>query len=728
MKVSVVINTYNRASNLIDALESLKFQSYLNFEVIVVNGPSSDDTKAIVLESEARYYEISEVNLSISRNVGLREARGEVVAFMDDDAQPDNDWLANIVREFKKDECIGAVGGPLLDHTGMDYQCYFNLANRYAKAREVFFDPSEAFSFPQAAEFPTLTGCNCSFRMSVLKELGGFDEQFAYFLEETDLCLRVIDAGYKIQFAADIIVHHKYAPSHLRVEGRLIKNYYPSLRSIAYFSQKHTLPFYGEDACANHLSNVQREHADSVLWNYRHGKYSKVEYDEIVAHSKLAFDDGQADLKPKHWNGHTSSDRFSTYKKVAVASRRLRVVFVTREYPPGQVGGIARLTEELAKGLSTLGHTIHVITRAHNGVSCVDFESGHWVHRIADDNDIYEFEENANIPRNILERATAVRREIDRLAKMFEIQVISAPIWDVEGLLLLEKYTKQLVTTLHTSYKLSIDNHPKWVEDRHYFTNHVSRIIAAEKRMLVESRYLLGNSQAIVSSMNDAYALKIDGARCHVIPHGVVAPSLDFDHTIFTSKEEINILFLGRLEHRKGIDLLIESAELLLLKHTHVRLSICGDDRIKIEGKDYTYRQYYDQKYQNERWYERIDYLGYLPWCDVTRLLSNCDVFVAPSRFESFGLIHAEALSYGKPVVGLNAAATPEVVTADVGLLATPEDVQHLFECLDSLVLDAKKRRDMGSAAKLRYEENYRISSMVERTELFYYDVQKMAK
>ena len=313
MKVSVIINTYNRASNLVGALQSLNFQTHTNFEVIVVNGPSSDGTRDVVSASNARYYEIDAVNLSISRNVGLREARGEVVAFMDDDAQPDNDWLRNIVREFNTDASIGAVGGPLLDHTGIQYQCYFNLADRYAKAREVYFDPSESFSFPQTAEFPTLTGCNCSFRLSVLKQLGGFDEQFAYFLEETDLCLRIIDAGYKIRFGSDIIVHHKYAASHLRAEGRLIKNYYPSLRSIAYFSMKHTASFYDKLSAGSHLKNVQREHSESVGWNFRNGKYTKQEFDEIEDHSQRAFIDGQADLKALYWDGCSSDHVFVDY-------------------------------------------------------------------------------------------------------------------------------------------------------------------------------------------------------------------------------------------------------------------------------------------------------------------------------------------------------------------------------------------------------------------------------
>jgi glycosyltransferase involved in cell wall biosynthesis len=322
-----------------------------------------------------------------------------------------------------------------------------------------------------------------------------------------------------------------------------------------------------------------------------------------------------------------------------------------------------------------------------------------------------------------MERATAVRREVDRLSKMFTLNIISAPIWDVEGILLLDKYADQLVTTLHTSYQLSIENHPKWLEDEEYFNNHVSRIIAAEKRMLTESKHLIANSRAIVSCMNEAYALDLSSSLCQIIPHGVAAPRPKSGTPRYSRLGEITLLFLGRLEHRKGVDLLIESAALLLKKHANVRLLICGDKDILIEGKQHTYCEYFDAKYHLEDWYSRVDYLGFLPWEDVAALLHSCDVFVAPSRFESFGLIHAQGLAYGKPVVALDVAATPEVVSDDVGVLARVDDAVHLFECLDDLVSNPQRREEMGRAARDRYLHHYTIERMLSRTQNFYVKV-----
>src|SRR5215472_126095 len=88
LRVSIIINTYNRAASLDTALHSLRRLNYPWFEVVVVNGPSTDHTLE-VLEAHRSHIRVgtcSDRNLSISRNVGIEMARGDLVAFIDDDA------------------------------------------------------------------------------------------------------------------------------------------------------------------------------------------------------------------------------------------------------------------------------------------------------------------------------------------------------------------------------------------------------------------------------------------------------------------------------------------------------------------------------------------------------------------------------------------------------------------------------------------------------------------
>jgi len=89
--VSIIINTYNRANSLSNALSSLKFLNYSKFEVIVVNGPSTDNTGKVLKKfgNDIKIGNCSERNLSVSRNIGIGIAAGEIVAFLDDDAIPE---------------------------------------------------------------------------------------------------------------------------------------------------------------------------------------------------------------------------------------------------------------------------------------------------------------------------------------------------------------------------------------------------------------------------------------------------------------------------------------------------------------------------------------------------------------------------------------------------------------------------------------------------------------
>src|SRR5438874_6788038 len=124
--VSVIVNTLNRAPSLRITLASLARLSYKDYEVIVVNGPSADDTERVLTEfaPSIRIGRCSDANLSISRNVGLRMACGDLIAFIDDDAVPCEAWLSDLVPQFDDPEVAG-VGGFVVDHTGYAFHhCY----------------------------------------------------------------------------------------------------------------------------------------------------------------------------------------------------------------------------------------------------------------------------------------------------------------------------------------------------------------------------------------------------------------------------------------------------------------------------------------------------------------------------------------------------------------------------------------------------------------------------
>ena len=133
--VSIIVNTLNRADYLRKILESFCYLDYGHFEVIVVNGPSTDETDDLLIKwnEKIKIGECTEANLSMSRNIGIALAAGEFVAFIDDDAIPEPEWLNQAMDAFEHDG-IGAVGGPVYDHTGYTFQSIYVTTNRFGDA------------------------------------------------------------------------------------------------------------------------------------------------------------------------------------------------------------------------------------------------------------------------------------------------------------------------------------------------------------------------------------------------------------------------------------------------------------------------------------------------------------------------------------------------------------------------------------------------------------------
>src|SRR4030095_1657046 len=115
--VSIIVNTLDRAAWLRRLLPALDGVDYPAFEVIVVNGPSRDDTDALLdsLRGRIKAERCATANLSRSRNIRIAVAARHVGAFIDDDAVPaDPAWLRHLVAPFVEDPTLGAVGGPVL--------------------------------------------------------------------------------------------------------------------------------------------------------------------------------------------------------------------------------------------------------------------------------------------------------------------------------------------------------------------------------------------------------------------------------------------------------------------------------------------------------------------------------------------------------------------------------------------------------------------------------------
>ena len=198
-RISVVVCTYNGSRTLRECLGGLRRLEYPDFEVIVVDDGSTDETPAIARASGFRVVSEGHRGLSGARNLGLRAATGEIVAYIDDDAYPDPHWLSYLALAFRGSSHV-AIGGPNLPPPG-DGPIAAAIANAPGNPVHILLSDSEAEHIP---------GCNMAFRREALLASGGFDERFERAGDDVDVCWHLRDLGWTLGYApAAVVWHHR---------------------------------------------------------------------------------------------------------------------------------------------------------------------------------------------------------------------------------------------------------------------------------------------------------------------------------------------------------------------------------------------------------------------------------------------------------------------------------------------------------------------------------------
>jgi glycosyltransferase involved in cell wall biosynthesis/GT2 family glycosyltransferase len=719
LSVSVIVNTCDRADFLREALRGIAGLRHDHLEVVVVNGPSTDGTQAVLeaWRGRIKQRDCAERNLSVSRNIGIAAASGDIVAFLDDDAVPHPDWLAHILPHYR-DPGVAAVGGFTVDNTGMRFQARKTLCDRFGRAHHVsdFFD-ERPLSRAGTPLYPSLLGTNSTFRRSALAAIGGFDHAFAYLLDETDVCLRLVDGGHRILYEPTALVFHQYAPSHIRDPRRIARTLYPSAVSKAYFILRHGAA-QSIDRAAEALAEYRRDLLDSNRWLETERLIQPAHRASLDQDLEAGIAEGQAlarrrgataggDLLPD-----PAPEPFTPLPRPAAG---LRLCLVSQGWPPATEAGIARWSESVAAGLAARGHAVHVITCAAEAES-VRFADGLWIHAVRPEATGAAGPMLAHdLPPNIAAWNRRVWREVQAI-KSFGLDLVSFPIWDLEALACLDDPDIALVMSLHTTYALARPHKPEWLARPLYDHFMVQRMIAAERRALQAMPLLLANSHAIVADIETTYGIGIAPARCAIVPHGT-ADLLEGTGPE-PRRDAFRILFVGRFEQRKGFDLALSAASAVLATLPRVEIHFVGgeldDEARAMMAATATLRLEHDP---------RVRFLGLLPRDALEQAYREADVVLVPSRYESFGLVAIEAMAAGRPVVALAAGGLAEVVTdgVDGRLVAdTPEAATMIAGVLSALGRDRDACERLATGARRSFEDKYRMEHMLDAIEAAY--------
>ena len=368
----------------------------------------------------------------------------------------------------------------------------------------------------------------------------------------------------------------------------------------------------------------------------------------------------------------------------------MRLCLICREYPPvtEYSGGIGTAFAGLAPALAGQGHEVHVIT-VGRGPTWHDVRDGVHLHVLRRPN-----------PERLwfLEEAgwtVVVDRALTRLGRF---DVVFAPEWGGELALHARKARRgPVVTNLTTSLVQAVEVSPGWRRTRRMRVRH--RVQTPLERAQTErSQALVASSGAILAWTRELW--DVDAIPSVVIGNGVPVERVREAASGplpagFPDADGPLVVFSGRLEIRKGVDVLLRAMLSVWESEPHARLVLLGRDGEWERGSMGDHLRSLAGP-----WSSRVHILGSQPQARVFAALEAADVVALPSLWENYALAAVEALALGCAVIATTGGGYGDFITAgENGLLVTPGDTHDLARALLTLLSDAALRERLGATA-----------------------------
>lgn len=739
---SLIVNTIDRAQSLRTLLRALEHQSYSHFEVIVVVGPTWDNTLKVLDEyaGRVRVLHCPAANLSQSRNIGLLAAHGDIVAYIDDDAVPSRNWLAQLARLFRDHALDGTGGVVYAIHPDFSI-CQFRKGMSSSLSEQVDVRASDVDQIIPSGKgvqwLPRVMGTNMAFRRTVLLQAGGFDEFYRYIAEESDLVFRLSQSGKTIWPVNQAVVYHVPASSRHRTVFTHQGNWWLRSRSRIYFTIKNGWQA-GESIRSiiwrNFLSmgahwllywNVWRARqlgrteilrgSLAEIWSGIEGTFAgfcktRQLIEPTVAYAAQHSHDSIVPFSNAGSSTQAAGDPVSGKRPaITLVEPPLRICLLSVTYPPAQYDGVARLTNLMARGLFERGHTVHVVTRGKR--EQISFYDCAYVHRIVPSLERYtHYRASVNL-FHALNYSHTVHDRIKQLILNDGIQVVDSPLWQFEGLVTVQSKIVPVVVRLVTGLHQLNEIHASHAEEMMLMGD-------LEEQLVQSAAHIIPNTRATLATIKQFYTSAPE-KPCTIVPYGII-PVPDeaiqpFDPAC--PPPVWTVLYVGRLEKRKGILDLFQAIPKVLTQVPNARFVIVGADNSRHDGFQLqtgtTYPEYFARHFT--RYAAQIEFKGAISDEELQKLYAACHLFVAPSLYESFGLIYLEAMNYAKPVIGCRAGGIPEVVDDGVtGKLVEPGAPTELADAIVQLLTTPARLRELGIAGRERLLRDFTYLKMAD--------------
>lgn len=239
-KVSVIVSAKNAQNTIKKCIDSISRLNYGNFELVVVNDGSTDNTaKILEAYNNIKLITTEGIGPSKARNIAMEQVSGEFIAFTDADCIVDSEWINEMLKGFTA-ESIAGVGGS--QNSPEDESEFGKKVQDFLSVFGFISDYMKSGQTPKAARHNP--SCNVMYRKSILLELGGFLEGL-WPGEDVELDYRIRKKGYKLMFNPKAIVLH-YRTGNFKGFCRMMFNYGTAqgqlVRKYGFFRVIHFVP------------------------------------------------------------------------------------------------------------------------------------------------------------------------------------------------------------------------------------------------------------------------------------------------------------------------------------------------------------------------------------------------------------------------------------------------------------------------------------------------------
>ena len=385
----------------------------------------------------------------------------------------------------------------------------------------------------------------------------------------------------------------------------------------------------------------------------------------------------------------------------------MKIAYITFQYPPFIQGGSGTYAYNLVKELAGLGHEVHVIGPRVTGCDEESVEDGLIIHRISFLNK--PFLSAASFWLSLRQRFSPLEQQV----KGFDIVHDNG----LSGFSLRRKAVNcPRVVTIHHLARTSLKALETTLFDRlKNIREEIGISPFIEHPCMKRGDRVIAVSEGTRQDIVRTYGLP--ESKIEVIYHGVRGEDYLFpqdEKDRFRMSLGINteplILFVGRLEHRKGIDILLRALP-RVLNEMRVKLVLVG------AGKQEQYRSLAE----NLNISEHVLFMGRVSDETLRLLFSSCDLFVLPSRLEGLGIVLLEAMAGGKPIVAAKVGGIPEIVqSGQNGILVEPDNDGALAQAIIQFISDKALSGSIGENNARIARSQYNWQSAAQKTEQVY--------